>query len=101
MAALFYRVCGRWCSSRCLGAGINVETRTRSPGRLLRAPAGLLSSSGRPRTLHGGAEHTEAAGPLEVDLRRLEGEDDGRRTGQKQICSKHATCHQEKTNIVK
>uniref|UniRef100_H3CZV1 Enoyl CoA hydratase domain containing 2 n=1 Tax=Tetraodon nigroviridis TaxID=99883 RepID=H3CZV1_TETNG len=77
MAALFYRVCGRWCSSRCLGAGINVETRTRSPGRLLRAPAGLLSSSGRPRTLHGGAEHTEAAGPLEVDLRRLEGEDDG------------------------
>lgn len=83
MAALIHRVARRWCSSsRCLGARIIRETHNRSPGRFLPGAAGLLSSVGRPLTPYGRAQHTEAAGPVEVDLKRLEGEDDGRKNGQ-------------------
>lgn len=84
MAALIHRVAGRWCSSsRCLGARIIQETHNRGPGRLLRGATGLLSSMGRSLTPYGRAQHTEAAGPVEVDLKRLEGEDNGRMNGQK------------------
>lgn len=92
MAALLHRVARRWCSSsRCLGARIIQETHNRGAAGLLRGAAGLLSSTGRPLTPHGRAQHTEAAAPVEVDLKRLEGEDDGRMNGQKlrHICFKH------------
>lgn len=89
MAALVPRLAGRWCSS---GARIIQETHGRGPGRLLRGAAGLLGSEGRPLTPFGRAQHTEAAGPVEVDLRRLEEEEDGRMTGQELpfIWLKHA-----------
>lgn len=93
MAALILRAAGRRClSSRCLGARIIQETHNRGPARLLRGSAGLLSSVGRPPTPYGRAQHTVAAAPAEVDLKRLEGEDNGRMNGQKrrQIWFKHA-----------
>lgn len=84
MAALIHTVARWWCSSsRCLGARIIQETHNRGPGRLLWGAAGLLNSMGCPLTPYGRAQHTEAAGAVEVDLKRLEDEDNGRMNGQK------------------
>lgn len=94
MAALVPRLAGRWCSSsRCLGARLLQETHNRGPGRLLRGAAGLLSSMGRPLTPHRRAQHTEAAAPVEVDLKRLQGEDDGRTDGQSVSTSEGLYCY--------
>ncbi|XP_059196943.1 LOW QUALITY PROTEIN: enoyl-CoA hydratase domain-containing protein 2, mitochondrial [Centropristis striata] len=82
MAALLRRLAGPRCSARrWLGVILQKthgQTSPRSP------PDGprLLAGCGRPLTAYSRAhsrrqQHTEAAGPLEVDLKRLEGEDDG------------------------
>lgn len=90
MAAHIHRL--RVSSSRCLGTSLFRGPHGRAPGGLLRGAAGLLSGAGRPVAPPGRAQHTEAAAPVEVDLKRLEGEDDGRIKGQKQPQSrvKHA-----------
>ncbi|TWW57677.1 enoyl-CoA hydratase domain-containing protein 2, mitochondrial [Takifugu flavidus] len=78
MAALIRGLAGRRCPSpRCLGAGLFRETLGRAPWRLLRGTAALLSGAGRTLLTSGRAQHTEAPGPVEVDLKRLEGEDNG------------------------
>lgn len=83
MAALIRELAGRRCPSpRCLRAGLFREKLGQAPWRLLRGTAALLSGGGRTLLTSGRAQHTEAPGPVEVDLKRLEGEDNGRTKGQ-------------------
>lgn len=80
MAALIRVLVGRRCPSpRCLRAGLFRERLGRAPWRLLRGTAALPSGPGRTLPTSGRARHTEASGPAEVDLKRLEGEDNGRK----------------------
>ncbi|XP_070687731.1 enoyl-CoA hydratase domain-containing protein 2, mitochondrial [Pempheris klunzingeri] len=57
------------------------ETHNRTSRLIHRDGARLLAGAGRPPTVHSHAlsrwQHTEAADPVEVHLKRLEGEDDG------------------------
>ncbi|KAM9358567.1 enoyl-CoA hydratase domain-containing protein 2, mitochondrial isoform 2-T2 [Symphorus nematophorus] len=81
MTALLRRLTGPRCSSSwCLGVILR-ETHGRTLHLLPRDGARLLSGGGRPltayRRAHSRRQHTEAAEPVEVDLKRLEGEDDG------------------------
>ncbi|XP_047442995.1 enoyl-CoA hydratase domain-containing protein 2, mitochondrial [Mugil cephalus] len=70
----------RSSSWRCL-AVIGRETHSRTPRLIARDGARLLAGgegplAGYSRALSRG-QHTDAAGPVEVDLKRLEGKDDG------------------------
>lgn len=60
---------------------INREMQSRTSHVIPREGARLPASDGRPLTVDSRAQsrkqHTEAASPVEVDLKRLEGEDDG------------------------
>lgn len=84
MAALLCRLARPRCPSRRWLGAILREKHGRAPPLILRDGAGLLAGGGRPLTAysraHSRGQHTEAAGPVEVDLKRLEGEDDGRDT---------------------
>lgn len=84
MAALLCRLARPRCSSRRWLGAILREKHGRAPPLMLRDGAGLLAGGGRSLTAyiraHSRGQHTEAAGPVEVDLKRLEGEDDGRDT---------------------
>lgn len=82
MTALLCRQAGPRCSSwRCLGAVLR-GTHTRASLLHYRDGARTLAGGSRPLTGHSRAhsrwQHTEAAEPVEVDLKRLEGGDDGR-----------------------
>ncbi|XP_018525814.1 enoyl-CoA hydratase domain-containing protein 2, mitochondrial [Lates calcarifer] len=81
MTALLCRQAGPRCSSwRCLGAVLR-GTHTRASLLHYRDGARTLAGGSRPLTGHSRAhsrwQHTEAAEPVEVDLKRLEGGDDG------------------------
>lgn len=84
MAALLYKVARCRCSSRQWLCAILREKHSQATRMTLRGGAGLLASGGRPPTAcnltHSRRQHTEAAAPVEVDFKRLEGEDDGRDT---------------------
>ncbi|TDH08363.1 hypothetical protein EPR50_G00096500 [Perca flavescens] len=78
MATLLRRLAGPMClSTRWLGV-IQRETHGRTSHRIPRNGSRLLPGGGRPLTVYSRRQHT-AAGPvtLEVDIKRLEGEDDG------------------------
>ncbi|XP_022614925.1 enoyl-CoA hydratase domain-containing protein 2, mitochondrial [Seriola dumerili] len=81
MTTLLRRVAGPRCSSwRCLGAILR-ESRSRTTNLLSRDGARTLAGASRPLTGYSRGyirgQHTEAADPVEVDLKRLEGGDDG------------------------
>ncbi|XP_076582389.1 enoyl-CoA hydratase domain-containing protein 2, mitochondrial [Chaetodon auriga] len=81
MTALLRRLPGsKCCLRRWLGA-ILPETHDRTSHLLPRDGARPLAGGGSPLTAcsraHSRGQHTEAADPAEVDLKRLEGEDDG------------------------
>lgn len=85
MAALIRRLAGqRCCSSRRWLGVILRETHDRTSSVIPRVGARPLAGGGRPLTAcsraHSRWQHTEAADPVEVDVKRLEGEDDGRDT---------------------
>ncbi|KAI3368937.1 hypothetical protein L3Q82_025911 [Scortum barcoo] len=81
MTTLLRRLAGPRCSSRRWLGAILRETHGQAPHPIPRGGARLAAGGGRPLTGHAHAQsrgqHTEAADPVEVDLRRLEGEDDG------------------------
>ncbi|XP_030288518.1 enoyl-CoA hydratase domain-containing protein 2, mitochondrial isoform X2 [Sparus aurata] len=82
MAALIRRLAGqRCCSSRRWLGVILRETHDRTSSVIPRVGARPLAGGGRPLTAcsraHSRWQHTEAADPVEVDVKRLEGEDDG------------------------
>lgn len=63
---------------------IKRETHSRTSHVIPRGGARLLAGGGRPLTgysrVQSRRQHTEAAAAVEVDLKRLEGKDDGRGT---------------------
>lgn len=82
MAVLLRKLAGPRSSSRWwLGA---ILRKTHVPATYLKTCDGarLTPGAGRPMAAcsraHSRAQHTEAAGPAEVDLKRLEGGDDGK-----------------------
>ncbi|XP_074492030.1 enoyl-CoA hydratase domain-containing protein 2, mitochondrial [Sebastes fasciatus] len=81
MSTLLRRLAGSRCSSsRWLGV-IQRETHSRTSSLIQRDGPRLLAGGGRPLTACSRAQsrwqHTEAGGPVEVDMKRLEGEDNG------------------------
>ncbi|XP_023260167.1 enoyl-CoA hydratase domain-containing protein 2, mitochondrial [Seriola lalandi dorsalis] len=81
MTTLLRRVAGPRCSSwRCLDAILR-ESHSRTTNLLSRDGARTLTGASRPLTGYSRGyirgQHTEAADPVEVDLKRLEGGDDG------------------------
>lgn len=81
MTAVLRRLAGPRCSLR-LWLGVSPrETHGRTSRLTPREGSRLLAGGGRPLTAYNRAhirgQHTEAADPVEVDLKRLEGEDDG------------------------
>ncbi|GAA6222363.1 enoyl-CoA hydratase domain-containing protein 2, mitochondrial [Lates japonicus] len=81
MTTLLCRLAGPRCSSwRCLGAVLR-GTHSRAYLLIHRDGARTLAGGSRPLTGHSRAhsrwQHTEAAEPVEVDLKRLAGGDDG------------------------
>lgn len=58
------------------------ESCGRDPRRILRDALGPLAGGARPLTAfscaHTRGQHTDERGPVEVDLKRLEGDDDGK-----------------------
>lgn len=84
MAALLRRLAGSRCSVRRYLGAILREKHDRAPGLTPRDRGRLAAGDGRPLTAYGGPLsrrlHTEAAAPVEVDLKRLDGEDEGRGT---------------------
>lgn len=84
MAALLYRVARSRCASRQWLRTILREQHDRATLMTLRDRAGLLTAGGRSPAPYSRAnsrrQHTEAPALVEVDLKRLEGEDDGRDT---------------------
>ncbi|XP_028259208.1 enoyl-CoA hydratase domain-containing protein 2, mitochondrial [Parambassis ranga] len=81
MTTLFRRLTGPRCSLwRCM-ALIQGKTHSRTSDVNFREAAQLLAGGGRPLTGYSRAQyrrqHAEAVEPVEVDLKRLEGEDDG------------------------
>lgn len=89
MAALLYKLARPRCSSRQWLRAILRDHHDRATRMTLRDGAGLPTRGGRPATPYSPAnsrrQHTEAAAPVEVDLKRLEGEDDGRNTHTRQF----------------
>nr|XP_046247275.1 enoyl-CoA hydratase domain-containing protein 2, mitochondrial isoform X2 [Scatophagus argus] len=81
MVALLRRLAGPMCLSRQWLGVILPETHGRTSTLIPRDGARLLAGGGRPLTAYSRAQsrrqHTEAADPVEVDLKRLEGEDVG------------------------
>ncbi|XP_051233896.1 enoyl-CoA hydratase domain-containing protein 2, mitochondrial [Dicentrarchus labrax] len=81
MSALFRRLAGPRCSPRRWLGVIMREKHGRNTCLVHRDGARLLAGGGCPLTAnsraHSRRQHTEAEGPVEVDLKRLEGEDDG------------------------
>ncbi|KAA8589282.1 hypothetical protein FQN60_012647 [Etheostoma spectabile] len=78
MATLLRRLPGPMCSPRRWQGVILQETRGGTSHRVPRNGRGLLPGGGRPLTAYSRGQHT-APGPetLEVDIKRLEGEDNG------------------------
>ncbi|XP_036971322.1 enoyl-CoA hydratase domain-containing protein 2, mitochondrial [Acanthopagrus latus] len=82
MAALVRRLAGQRCcpSRRWLGVILR-ETHGRTSSAIPRVGARPLAGGARPLTAcsraHSRWQHTEAADPVEVDVKRLEGRDDG------------------------
>ncbi|XP_070764556.1 enoyl-CoA hydratase domain-containing protein 2, mitochondrial [Enoplosus armatus] len=81
MTTLLRRLGGPRCSSRRWLGLILRETHGRTSHLIHGDGARLLADGGRPLTAYSRAQirrqHTEAVDPVEVDLKRLEGEDDG------------------------
>ncbi|XP_044056794.1 enoyl-CoA hydratase domain-containing protein 2, mitochondrial [Siniperca chuatsi] len=81
MTTLLRRLSGPRCSSRRWLGVILLDTHGRTSRLIPRDGARLLAGGGRSLTVysrtHSRGQHTEAAEPVEVDLKRLEGEDDG------------------------
>lgn len=84
MTTLLRRLPGPRCSSRRWLSVILRETHGQTSHPIPRNRARLLTGGGRPLTAcsraHNRGQHTEAAEPVEVDLKRLDGEEDGRDT---------------------
>uniref|UniRef100_A0A3Q4IFS0 Enoyl CoA hydratase domain containing 2 n=1 Tax=Neolamprologus brichardi TaxID=32507 RepID=A0A3Q4IFS0_NEOBR len=81
MTTILCRLTGPRCSLWRYGAVIKRETHSRTSHVIPRGGARLLAGGGRPLTGYSRAQsrrqHTEAAAAVEVDLKRLEGKDDG------------------------
>ncbi|XP_034737058.1 enoyl-CoA hydratase domain-containing protein 2, mitochondrial isoform X2 [Etheostoma cragini] len=78
MATLLRRLAGPMCSSRRWLGVIRQETQGGTSHRVPRNEPGLLPGGGRPLTAHSRRQHTVAGpGTLEVEIKRLEGEDTG------------------------
>ncbi|XP_031724241.1 enoyl-CoA hydratase domain-containing protein 2, mitochondrial [Anarrhichthys ocellatus] len=82
MATLLRRLAGRRCSSGPWNGVILRETHSRTSALVPRGGSPLLlAGDGRPLPAccraHSRGQHTQAAGPVEVDVKRLEGEDKG------------------------
>ncbi|KAL7397788.1 hypothetical protein ABVT39_028012 [Epinephelus coioides] len=81
MTTLLRRLAGPRCSPRRWLGLILRETHGRPSALVPRDGSRPLAGGSRPLTAHSGAQsrgqHTQAADPVEVDLKRLEGEDDG------------------------
>ncbi|XP_033476591.1 enoyl-CoA hydratase domain-containing protein 2, mitochondrial isoform X2 [Epinephelus lanceolatus] len=81
MTTLLRRLAGPRCSPRRWLGLILRETQGRPSALVPRDGSRPLAGGSRPLTAHSGAQsrgqHTQAADPVEVDLKRLEGEADG------------------------
>ncbi|XP_026014523.1 enoyl-CoA hydratase domain-containing protein 2, mitochondrial isoform X1 [Astatotilapia calliptera] len=81
MTTILCRLTGPRCLLWRYGALIKRETHSRTSHVIPQGGARLLAGGGRPLTGYSRAQsrrqHTEAAAAVEVDLKRLEGKDDG------------------------